>query len=262
MTQSDRTPSATQPDWARFPPRDAFREISRVLRDAMPPVPGGAAEAARRDRAAMAAVAGFLPENAAEVRLAAQFVAADAWAQDCLRLAGERRLEFNVSQKCRAQAASLMREGKSSLRLLLRLQAMRDAREADGGKADRAAWSEHCAMTMMAEGLEPAGPENEADAPADAAAKMIGEPEAASNPGSDSENETSSPDTARETESGLPRGGEAALAVLAIIRGTANPRSRSLRDLLMGGGAGRLDGGPPVRGGIVPTRQAGTRVGT
>ena len=256
MTQPDRTPSATQPDWAPLLPRDAFREISRVLRGAMPPVPGGPAEAARRDRAAMAAVAGFLPENAAEVRLAAQFVAADAWALDCLRLAGERRLEFNVSQKCRAQAASLIREGKSSLRLLLRLQTMREAREADGGKADRAAWAEHCAMTMMAEGLEAAGQQDEADAPADAAAEMMGEPDAASG------DETSSPDTARETEMGLAPGGAPALAAQAIIREAANPGSRSLRGLLMAGtgGVGRLDGGPPVRGGILPTRQAGTKV--
>ncbi len=104
----------------------------------------------------MAGVASLRPETAAEGRLAAQFVAADAWAMDCLRLAGERRLEFEVARKCRAQAMSMMREGKSALRALQRLQAARRAVDGDEAAANRAAWAEHGALRMMAEALAPA----------------------------------------------------------------------------------------------------------
>jgi hypothetical protein len=53
-----------------------------------PPPPGDDPEAiARRDRDAIAQVASLLPATAAEARLAARFVAADARAHECLRLA-------------------------------------------------------------------------------------------------------------------------------------------------------------------------------
>ncbi len=108
----------------------------------------------------MAAVAALLPVTAAEGRLAAQFVAADAWAMDCLRLAQVKRREPDLAHKCRAQAMSLMREGKSSLRLLQRLQAARERVEADAAAAERAAeraaWVEHGVVGMMEEALSPA----------------------------------------------------------------------------------------------------------
>ena len=70
-------PADPQPDLARLLPREAFGEIIVILRGALPP-PTSEEPAAqvRRDRAAMAAVASLRPENAAEGRLAAQFVAA------------------------------------------------------------------------------------------------------------------------------------------------------------------------------------------
>ena len=103
----------------------------------------------------MAAVASLRPENAAEGRLAAQFVAADAYAMACLRLAQIRRRETDVARRCAAQAASLMRESKSALRMLLRLQAVRGAIEADEAKAERAAWTEHSVLRMMEPALAP-----------------------------------------------------------------------------------------------------------
>ena len=151
--------SDPQPDWARLLPREAFAEIILVLRGALPP-PGlddpdemAWQDWARRDRAAMAAVAALLPENAAEGRLAARFVVADAWSLDCLRLARERRHEPDVAQKCTAQALSLMRESNSALRLLLRLQAARRLIEKDAAAAGRAAWVEHAAVGSMGEAL-------------------------------------------------------------------------------------------------------------
>ncbi len=149
-------PADPQPDWARLLPREAFHQILFVLRGALPPpLTDDPADEMRRDRAAMAAVAALRPENAAEGRLAAQFVAADACAMDCLRLAQVKRREPDLAHKCRAQAMSLMREGKSSLRLLLRLQAARQKIEADAAAAERAAWVEHSAAGMMAEALPP-----------------------------------------------------------------------------------------------------------
>ena len=150
---------APEPNWARLLPRDAFAEIILILRGALPP-PGlddpeqmAWQDWARRDRAAMAAVAALLPENAAEGRLAARFVVADAWSLDCLRLARERRHEPDIAQKRTAQAMSLMRESNSALRLLLRLQAARRRIEKDAAASDRAAWVEHGAVGRMGEAL-------------------------------------------------------------------------------------------------------------
>ena len=50
----------------------------------------------------------------------------------------------------------MMREGKSALRLLLKLQAARQAIEGDEATASRAAWAEHSAVGMMQEALGPA----------------------------------------------------------------------------------------------------------
>ncbi len=162
---------APEPNWARLLPRDAFHEIILTLRGALPP-PGlddpdemTWQDWARRDRAAMAAVAALLPENAAEGRLAARFVVADAWSLDCLRLARERRHEADIARKCTAQALSLMRESNSTLRLLLRLQAARQAILKEAAAAGRAASAELEAVGSMGEALgldlaepvEPAG---------------------------------------------------------------------------------------------------------
>ena len=57
--------------------------------------------------------------------------------------------------KCRAQAKATMRQQQSSLRLLLRMQAARKKTEADSAACDRAAWTEHCAISLMAEALSP-----------------------------------------------------------------------------------------------------------
>ncbi len=143
-------PAGPDADPSLLLPREAFQQIVLTLRGALPPpLSDDPAAEIRRDRAAMAAVAALLPVNAAEGRLAAQFVAADAWAMDCLRLAVERKREFEVARKCRAQAMSMMREGKSALRVLLRMQAVRARLEADEEAAGRAAWVEHAAMGMM-----------------------------------------------------------------------------------------------------------------
>lgn len=148
-----------QPDLALTLPRDAFYEIMRVLRGALPP-PETDEPAAwlRRDRAALAAVAGLQPETGAEGRMAAQFVAADAWASECFRLAQEAWQEPELALIYQGRAARFLRESKSSLRLLWQMQAMRRAAAADAPAADRAADAGEDVMDMMAEALavEPA----------------------------------------------------------------------------------------------------------
>jgi hypothetical protein len=118
-------------DWADSLSRDVVQEIALVLHGALPwsdvDEPDGKA---RRDQAAMAAVAALLPANAAEARLATQFVIADAWAMDYLRLAAKSSREFEVARQHRARALSQLRESKDSLQLLLQLQAGRRAMEA------------------------------------------------------------------------------------------------------------------------------------
>jgi hypothetical protein len=136
-------------------PREALGEIILILRAALPrPLTETAEDGLLRDRAAMAAVALLLPETAVEGRLAAQFVAADAWAMDCLRLAQERAREPRIAERCRAQAMGMMREGKSALKALERLQAQRRILAKDEAAAGQAAWIEHCAIGMMAAALE------------------------------------------------------------------------------------------------------------
>jgi hypothetical protein len=144
-------------DLSHVLPREVFSHVILTLRAALPrPLTESERDGALRDRAALAAVAALLPETAAEGRLAAQFVAADAWAMDCLQLAYERQREPRIAERCRAQAMGMMREGKSALKALERLQAARRALAKDEAAFGRAEWVEHAVVGMMAEGLEAA----------------------------------------------------------------------------------------------------------
>ncbi len=53
------------------------------------------------------------------------------------------------------QANSMMHQAQSALRLLLRMQAARQKLEANSEARDRAAWTEHCAIGLMAQALSP-----------------------------------------------------------------------------------------------------------
>ena len=126
MEKSSNEASGPHADLARLLPRDAFQQVLLILRSCLPaPRARDPRDLARRDWASVAAVAALLPRTAAEGRLAAQFVVADAWAMDCLHLAGESQRETETSHACRTDAIRMMREAKSALRALLRLQAAR-----------------------------------------------------------------------------------------------------------------------------------------
>jgi hypothetical protein len=155
-------PGVSQPDWGRVLPRDAFYEIMRVLRRGLPrPETDDAASWARRDRAAMAGVASLQPANAAEARMAAQFVVADAYSLDCFRVAQERWQEPDVARRCAAQGLSMLRESKCAMRVLMRMQAARRLVAADDAEWGRAEWAEHAAASLMAEALVDRTPEPE-----------------------------------------------------------------------------------------------------
>src|SRR6185437_14278392 len=82
---------------------------------------------ALREQHAMTSVAHLIPENAAEADLAAQIVAAQFHARDALQAASGTDPE--VVRRCRAQAASMMRQADSAIRTLLRMQAERQRAE-------------------------------------------------------------------------------------------------------------------------------------
>ena len=166
----DHLPPAGPPDLTLQLPRDLYYQIVHTLTALLPaPVtvapedpgsspgqaPGSSPGQAqiRRDNAAIAQVASLLPANAEEVALAAQFVAANAQAMDCLLLARQHPGDPSLILKCTAQSASMMRQARGARALLLRVQAVRQKREADGVALGKAAWIEHCAVGLMADAL-------------------------------------------------------------------------------------------------------------
>jgi len=146
-------------------PADAYYHLVRTLRLTLPPpLSDSPDDLLRRDRAAIARIAALAPANGAEADLGAQFVAASEQWKDCLRLAQLPETTPEWAAKCRAQAVSMMRQANSALRLLLRMQEARQKTEADRAACDRAAWTEHCAIGLMAEALA-AAPRPAAPAP-------------------------------------------------------------------------------------------------
>jgi hypothetical protein len=108
-------------------PDSIARETYAALCDFLPPPVDGNQEArAARLDAGMEAVAALHPSDAFEARLAAQIVGAQGHARECLREASFYRNDFAASQKCRNQAALMMRHVESGVRMLERRQAAHD----------------------------------------------------------------------------------------------------------------------------------------
>ncbi len=148
------------PDLSLQLPRDVYHLVVHTLRGLLPPPETDTPEAeARRDRAAIAQVASMLPANGEEAHLAARCAAHATYGMDCLRQARDYRGDPSFFLKCNAQAASMEGKAQSARSLLLRLQAERRKREADSAATDRAAWSEHCAVGLMADALGHASPD-------------------------------------------------------------------------------------------------------
>lgn len=142
------------PDFTTRLPADLYHHVIHTLRAALPPPasPDPDAEAIR-DNAAMAMVASLLPVNAEEAALAAQYVAAQAQALESLRLMRAHEGDSALAIRCTAQAAAMMRHAAGTRSLLLRVQAARRKRESRTAVCDQEAWTEHIALSRMAEAL-------------------------------------------------------------------------------------------------------------
>jgi hypothetical protein len=106
------------------------RAIYADLLASLPPLPDDTPEATElRNQRAMTAVAHLLPENVAEADVAVDIVAAQFHARDALRAASRAGLDPEEIRRCRAQAASMMRQADSGIRTLLRMQAERQKAE-------------------------------------------------------------------------------------------------------------------------------------
>jgi hypothetical protein len=156
------------PDLALVLPRDVFYQLIHTVRGVVAPVSDSPDDIIRRDNDLMAKIAALLPANADEANLAAMYVIASARGIDLARTAQQHaRTDPAFALKCDAQSAKHLRQAQTTRALLLRVQAARRKLESDGVAANRAAWTEHCAIALMADALgrtppaEPPPPEPE-----------------------------------------------------------------------------------------------------
>jgi hypothetical protein len=119
-----------------------------------PPLIDTPEERAIRDQAALAEAVALIPGNLKEVSLAVRSVAAAAHQADCIRLAVLHADDPKRAAQLSAQAASMGREERGSLGMLLRLQAVRKKREANETERESAALTEQSLLGLMTEGLE------------------------------------------------------------------------------------------------------------
>ena len=135
-------------------PRDMYYQLVHTLRGSLPPpVTDAPEDHVRRDNDIIAKVASLLPANADEANLAGLYLIASAQAHECLRIAREYPADATLARHFTAQSANMMRQVLGFRSLLLRVQAAREKREADAAALDKAAWTEHCAIGLMAEAL-------------------------------------------------------------------------------------------------------------
>jgi len=112
----------------------ARHEYYAELGNALPPPVNPTPEyRQRRITTAIEAFEALHPGDAYEARLAVDIVLAGAHAADSLREAGTYREDYAKRTRCRAQAASLMREERAHKRMLAQEQKVRLAAEAVAG---------------------------------------------------------------------------------------------------------------------------------
>src|SRR3984885_3070679 len=138
-----------------------YYQLVYTLTDLLPPPLDGSPEALRaRNHAAIAKVAALLPVNANEIDLAAQCIAARAQAEEMLRLLRQHAGDIHLVMRLNAQYASMVRTSLSVHGRLMRVQALRQKREAIDGAANQDAWTLHVAERSMLAVVDPdAGPQ-------------------------------------------------------------------------------------------------------
>ena len=127
-----------------------YYQIAYTLTGLLPPPLDDSPEALRtRNHAAIAKVAALLPVNANEADLAAQCIAARAQAEDVLRLVRQHADDIELVMRLNAQYGSMVRTSLSVHGRLMRVQAVRQKREAIDGAATEDAWTLHVAERSM-----------------------------------------------------------------------------------------------------------------
>ena len=113
-----------------------YYQLLYTLTDLLPPPLDDSPEALRtRNHAAIAKVAALLPVNANEIDLAAQCIAARAQAEEMLRLIRVNAADVGLMMRLNAQYGSMVRTSLSVHGRLMRVQAVRQKREAIEGAA-------------------------------------------------------------------------------------------------------------------------------
>jgi hypothetical protein len=120
-----------------------------------PPLDDSPAALRARNHAAIAKVAALLPVNANEIDLAAQCIAARGQAEDVLRLLRQHAGDIGLVMRLNAQYGSMVRTSLSVHGRLMRVQALRQKREAMDGAASQDAWTLHVAERSMMRVADP-----------------------------------------------------------------------------------------------------------
>jgi hypothetical protein len=133
-----------------------YYQLVYTLTDLLPPPLDSSPEAlCTRNHAAIAKVAALLPVNANEADLAAHCIAARAQAEDLLRLLRANAGDLALVMRLNAQYASMLRTSLSVHGRLMRVQAIRQKREAIDGAATQDAWTLHAAEQSMLKVADP-----------------------------------------------------------------------------------------------------------
>jgi hypothetical protein len=129
-----------------------YYQLVYTLTDLLPPPLDDTQEALHtRNLAAIAKVAALLPVNANEADLAAQCIAARGQAEDLLRLLRQHADDIGLVIRLNAQYGSMVRTSLSVHARLMRVQALRQKREAIDGAANQDARALHVAERSMLE---------------------------------------------------------------------------------------------------------------
>src|ERR1700709_2163894 len=130
--------------------RPLYYQLVYTLTDLLPPPLDDTPAALRaRNHAAIAKVAALLPVTANEIDLAAHCIAARAQAEDILRLLRQHAGDISLVLRLNAQYGSMVRTSLSVHARLMRVQALRQKREAIEAAANQDAWTQHVAERSM-----------------------------------------------------------------------------------------------------------------
>src|SRR5450432_2511342 len=133
-----------------------YYQLVHTLTGLLPPPLDDTAEALyTRNHAAIAKVAALLPVNANEADLAAQCITARAQAEDVLQLLRQHADDIGLVIRLNAQYGSMVRTSLSVHARLMRVQALRQKREAIDGAANRDALALHVAERSMLGVVDP-----------------------------------------------------------------------------------------------------------